>query len=144
MGLLPGTPAARVATGLATAVLLGGVAFFAANRAERLTNEDVAGLYRVEPGARGNATDRILFQRLASDGRTWLEEVKLVDGPAGLSATVTSDSGRATTWSMHDGRLCIGGAERAACSSVARDPVTGNLTVGDQRLTRVRSSAVVD
>ena len=144
MGVLPGTPGVRVATGLGAAVLLGGTALYAVNQAERLTMADVAGVYRVEPTARGNATDRILYQRLRADGRTWLEEVRLVDGPAGLETSVSVDSARARTWSMDDGRLCIGVAAQRTCSAVGRDPITGDLTVGEQRLTRLRSSVVVD
>ena len=67
--------------GPTTAVVLGGTALYAVNRAERLTMDEVIGLYRVEPTARGNATDRILFQRFLPDGRTWLEEIRLVEDP---------------------------------------------------------------
>ena len=144
MVVLPGSPAARVAAGLAVALLLGGTALYAVNRAERLTMDDVAGVYRVEPTERGNATDRILFQRLGSDGRTWLEEVRLLDGPQGLRATVSVDSARAQTWTMEKGRICIGSSASLACSSVARDPITGDLTIGKQRLTRMRNTAVVN
>ena len=144
MGMVPGTPGTRVAVGLAAAVLLGGIALVAVNRAERLTNEDVAGVYRVEPTARGNATDRMLFQRFEPGGRTWLEEVRVADTAGGLAATTSSDSARATSWSIRDGRLCIGAEDTQACSAISRDPVTGDLTVGEQRLTRLRSAVVVD
>lgn len=144
MGILSTSPAVRLGTGFIVALALGGTALYAVNRAERLTMDDVIGVYRVEPTARGNATDRILFQRLLPDGRTWLEEVRLVDGSDGLRTTVTVDSAGAQEWTMEDGRLCIGSPAQRACSSVARDPVTGDLTVGEQRLTRLRSSAVVD
>lgn len=138
------TPLARVTLGLAAAVVLAGIALFAANRAERLTNDDVVGVYRVEPTDPGNATDQILFQRFTADGRTWLEAVRLVDGPAGLESTVSIDSAHVGRWSMDDDRLCIGDRARPACSSVARDPVTGDLTVGPQRLTRLRGTTLVD
>ena len=144
VGQLLGTPAARVTAGLVAALLLGGIALIAVNRAERLTKTDVAGVYRVEPAARGNRTDRILFQRLREDGRTWLEEVRLVDGPGGLTATVSIDSARVQQWTVDDGRLCIGVQSDRSCTAVVRDPVTGDLTMGKQRLTRVRSSTVVD
>lgn len=141
---LSDSPAARVTAGLVAAIILGGTALYAVNRAERLTMADVAGIYRMEPSARGEATDRIHHQRLAPDGRTWLETIHLVDGPHGLRTTVSIDSAGARRWMMEDGRLCIGHAPRRTCSTVARDPVTGDLMVGDQRLTRLRSSAVVD
>lgn len=144
MAILSNTPATRVAAGLVAALVLGGTALYAVNRAERLTMDDVAGVYRVEPTARGNATDRILFQRLFPDGRTWLEEIRLVDGPGGLRATVSIDSTRTQAWTMEEGRLCIGISSQRACSSVARDPATGDLTIGEQRLTRLRSGPVVD
>src|SRR5688500_17773750 len=144
MVVLPGSHAARVAAGLAVALLLGGTALYAVNRAERLTMDDVVGVYRVEPVDRGNATDRILYQRLGPAGRTWLEEGRLVDGPRGLRATVAVDSARAQAWTMEEGRICIGSLRSRACSSVARDPVTGDLTIGEQRLTRMRASTLVD
>ena len=140
--LLPDTPAARVTAGLAVAVILTGTAIFAANRAERLTMDDVAGVYQVESTDVGNATDRLLFQRFTVDGRTWLEGIRLTDGPGGLEATITTDSARISKWSVDEGgRLCIGAGVRAACSTAARDPVTGDLTIGEQRLTRLRGAA---
>ena len=144
MADLLGTPGARVTAGLAVALLLGGVSLIAANRADRLTSEEIVGVYRVEPSARGNPTDRILYQRLREDGRTWLEEVRLVDGPGGLAASVRVDSAKAQQWLLEEGRICIGSGAQRACSPVSRDPATGDLTVGKQRLTRMRSATLVD
>lgn len=138
------TPALRLAIGLVVAVGIAGTATLAANRAERLTAAEVVGLYRVEPAVRGNPTTPMLLQRFSADGRTRIEAVHLLDEPAGLRTEVRVDSARTQGWTVEDGRLCIATTPEPACSSVARDPVTGDLTVGSQRLTRIRSSTLVD
>lgn len=138
------TPLARVGLGLAAALVLGTIAIVAVNRAERLTTDDVVGVYRVEPASPGNPTDRIIFQRFTPEGRTWLETIVVVDQPGGLRSAVESDSARRSAWSMEGGQLCLGERPRLACQKVVRDPVTGDLTVGSQHLTRLRGGTLVD
>lgn len=138
------TPLARVSLGLAAALILAIIAIVAVNRAERLTTEDMVGVYRLEPASPGNPTDRIIFQRFTAAGLTWLETIVVVDGPGGLQPVIQSDSARRSRWSMEEGQLCLGERPRLACEKVVRDPVTGDLTVGSQRLTRLRGAALVD
>lgn len=138
------TPLARVSLGLAAALVLATIAIVAVNRAERLTTDDVVGVYRLEPASPGNRTDRLIFQRFTAGGQTWLETIVVTDGPGGLEPAMHSDSARRARWSMEDGQLCVGEPPGLACEKVVRDPVTGDLTVGSQRLTRLRGGTLVD
>lgn len=138
------TPLARVGLGLAAALVLATIAIVAVNRAERLTTDDLVGVYRLEPASPGNPTDRIIFQRFTADGQTWLETIVVIDGPGGLQPAMHSDSARRTRWSVDDGQLCLGDPPGPACEKVVRDPVTGDLTVGSQRLTRLRGGTLVE
>ena len=122
------------------AIILATIAMWATNRAERLADADIVGLYRVEPGSREAATSQLLLQRFMADGTTRFESVYLRDEPTGLRAEVRVDSARVRSWTLDDDQLCLATTPEPACSRITRDPLTGDLTIGTQRLTRVRGS----
>ena len=135
-----GHPTLRIVVGLVIAIGLAVTAMWATNRADRLAVSDIVGLYRVEPASREAATSQLLFQRFMPDGAVRFESIHLQDGPSGLSAEVRVDSARVQSWTLEDDQLCLATATKPACRRIARDPLTGDLTIGTQRLTRIRGS----
>lgn len=126
---------------VAGVMVMAGGAAWAVGRPNELRAEDVVGVYRNEPAARGNPTTTLQFVRFQRNGKAYLEFVKLHDDGVRFSPEANALADRPRGWRLEGSRLCL--TERTTrCFDAERDEVTGDLALeGGQRLTRIRSEA---
>ena len=131
--------AAVVGAGLLS---IAGIAAWSPLRISSVNAADLPGVYQVMPVSRGNPTSTLVYMRFTADGMVRSETVRLHDTGASLAPTVTVDSAHSSRWTLDGSRICTGEGRRG-CSPIFRDDATGDLTIGDQQLVRLREQGLV-